>query len=189
MPLRFSVCFSRELKNIYHHHHPGSKKRKSSEGSSGSIHPYGRYGNAGKTSKTISTIAILWPLKAILGKRAAAVEVSTFIFPGLRGIARLRVRFLKTVPMSVPGKRFRRFRFAVPVRFLCHPAILSVLACRWFRRGDTSKRGGKARNQRRKIHPKRSTHNLKSSSEQVFSEQFPLGSWTRVTGEQAKVRT
>ena len=42
-----------------------SKKRKSSEGNSGSIHPYGRYGNAGKTSKTISTIAILWPVKAI----------------------------------------------------------------------------------------------------------------------------
>ena len=72
---------SRELKNIYHHHHPESKKRKSSEGNSGSIQPYGRYGNAGKTSKTISTIAILWPVKAIFEKRAATVEVDTFISP------------------------------------------------------------------------------------------------------------
>ena len=37
-----------ELGNIYHHH-PESKKRKSSEASSGSIHPYGRYENAVKT--------------------------------------------------------------------------------------------------------------------------------------------
>ena len=70
----------RELRNIYHHH-PESKKRKSSEGSSGSIHPYGRYGHAGKTSKSISTIAILWPVKAIFEKRAATVEVDTFISP------------------------------------------------------------------------------------------------------------
>ena len=44
--------------------------------------PYGRYGNAGKTSKTISTIGILWPVKAVFEKRAATVEVDTFIFPG-----------------------------------------------------------------------------------------------------------
>ena len=68
-----------ELKNIYHH--PESKKRKSSEGNSGSIHPYGRYGNAGKTSTTTSTIAILWPVKAIFEKRAATVEVDTFTSP------------------------------------------------------------------------------------------------------------
>ena len=48
---------SRELNNICHHH-PKSKKRKSSEGNSGSIHPHGRCGNTEKTSKTISTIAI-----------------------------------------------------------------------------------------------------------------------------------
>ena len=74
----------RELKYIYHHHHhhhPESKKRKSLEGNSGSTQPYGRYGNAGKTSKTISTIAILWPVKAIFEKRAATVEVDTFISP------------------------------------------------------------------------------------------------------------
>ena len=45
---------------------------------SGVIDPYGRYGNAGKT---ISTIAILWPVKAIFEKRAATVEVDTFILP------------------------------------------------------------------------------------------------------------
>ena len=72
--------YNRGLQNIYHHH-PESKKRKSSEGNSGSIHPYGRYGNAGKTSKTISTIAILWPVKAIFEKRAATVEVDNFISP------------------------------------------------------------------------------------------------------------
>ena len=42
------VAFHKELKNIYHHH-PESKKRKSSEANSGSIHPYGRYENAVKT--------------------------------------------------------------------------------------------------------------------------------------------
>ena len=56
---------------------PESKKRKSSEARSGSIHPYGRYGNAVKTRKTISTIAILWPVKAIFEKKAATVEVDT----------------------------------------------------------------------------------------------------------------
>ena len=70
-----------ELRNIYHHH-PESKKRKSSEANSGSIHPYGRYENAVKTRKTISTIAILWPVKAIFEKRAATVEVDSFVSPG-----------------------------------------------------------------------------------------------------------
>ena len=69
-----------ELRNIYHHH-PESKKRNSSEANSGSIHPYGRYGNAAKTRKTISTIAILWPVKAIFEKRAATVEVDSFVSP------------------------------------------------------------------------------------------------------------
>ena len=63
------------------HHHPESKKGNSSEANSGSIHPYGRYGNAVKTRKTISTIAILWPVKAIVEKRAATVEVDTFMSP------------------------------------------------------------------------------------------------------------
>ena len=49
-----------DLRNIYHHH-PESKKRKSSDRKPGSIHPYGRFGNPGqkqrKPSKTISTIA------------------------------------------------------------------------------------------------------------------------------------
>ena len=48
------------------------------------MQPYGRYGNAGKTSKTISTIAILWPVKAIFEKRAATVEVDTFIPPAVQ---------------------------------------------------------------------------------------------------------
>ena len=69
-----------ELRNIYHHH-PESKKRKSSEENSGFIHPYGRCGNAVKTTKTISTIAILWPVKAIFEKRAATVEVDSFVSP------------------------------------------------------------------------------------------------------------
>ena len=81
-PLNPAPATCRELRNVYHHH-PESKKRKSSEGNSGSIHPYGRYGNAGKTSKTISTIAILWPVKAIFEKRAATVEVDTFISPDM----------------------------------------------------------------------------------------------------------
>ena len=70
-----------ELRNSYHHH-PESRKRKSSEANSGSIHPCGRYENAVKTRKAISAIAILWPVKAIFEKRAATVEVDTFISPG-----------------------------------------------------------------------------------------------------------
>ena len=69
-----------ELRNIYHHH-PESKKKKSSQENSGFIHPYGRYGNAVKTRKTISTIASLWPVKAIFEKRAATVEVDSFLSP------------------------------------------------------------------------------------------------------------
>ena len=76
--LRFLCLLYWELRNIYHHH-PESKKRKSSEANSGSIHPYGRYGNAVKTRTTISTIAILWPVKAIFEKRAATVEVDTLV--------------------------------------------------------------------------------------------------------------
>ena len=72
------IYFCWELRNIYHHH-PESKKRKSSEAKSGSIHPYGRYGNAVKTRKTISTIAILWPVQAIFERRAATVEVDSFV--------------------------------------------------------------------------------------------------------------
>ena len=91
-------------KNIYHHH-PESKKRKSSKANSGSIHPYGRHGNAVKTRKTLSIIAILWPVKAIFEKRAATVEVDTFIFPA-------------------GEKRFRRFWFLV--RFLSLPSCFSL---------------------------------------------------------------
>ena len=63
---------------------PREQNKKFFRGNSDSIHPYGRYGNAAKTSKTISTIAILWPVKAILEKRAATVEVDTFIAPKTR---------------------------------------------------------------------------------------------------------
>ena len=45
------------------------------------LHPHGREGDAAKTRKAISTIAILWPVKAILEKRAATVEVDTLISP------------------------------------------------------------------------------------------------------------
>ena len=69
-----------KLRSIYHHH-PESKKRKSSEGNFGSIHPYGRYGNVGNSSKTISTIAILWPVRAIFEKRESGVGVDTFVYP------------------------------------------------------------------------------------------------------------
>ena len=93
---------NRELKNI-DHHHPGSKKRKSSEGNSGSIQPYGRYGNAGKTSDSTSTIATLWPVKAISEKRATSVEVDTSISfakslaiaISLRPVKRKTLRFLQ----------------------------------------------------------------------------------------------
>ena len=66
-PLK-SFQTSWELRNIYHHHHPECKIRKSAEASSGSIHPYGRYGHAVKPSKAIPTIAILWPVKAIFSR-------------------------------------------------------------------------------------------------------------------------
>ena len=75
------------LRNIYHHH-PESKKRKSSEENSGFIHPYGRYENVVKTRKTTSTIAILWPVKAIFEKRAATVEVDSFVSPAKRGCSK-----------------------------------------------------------------------------------------------------
>ena len=48
------------------------------------MHPYGRYGNAAKTRITISTIAILWLVKAIFEKRAAMVEVDSFLSPAER---------------------------------------------------------------------------------------------------------
>ena len=70
---------------IFPDHHPESKKRKSSEENSGSIHPYGRYGNAvkKKPGKPISTIAILWPVEAIFEKRAGTVEVDSFLSPAV----------------------------------------------------------------------------------------------------------
>ena len=102
----------RELKTIYHHHYPESKKRNSSEGNSGCIHPYGRYGNAGrKTRKTISSKAIPWPVRGIFDKRAATVEVDTFIFP---------------VSFSLP-KLFRR---TAACRLLGPPPLWSSLS-RW----------------------------------------------------------
>ena len=42
----------RSTREKIYQHHPDSKKRKSSEGNPGSIHPYGRCVNAGKTGKT-----------------------------------------------------------------------------------------------------------------------------------------
>ena len=78
--MRTARTSSWELRNIFHHH-PESKKRKSSEENSGFIHPYGRYGNVAKTRTTISTIAILWPVKAIFEKMAATVEVDSFVSP------------------------------------------------------------------------------------------------------------
>ena len=58
---------------------PESKKRKSSEENSGSIHLYGRHGQ--KSGKSISTTAILWPVQAIFENRAATVEVNTLMSP------------------------------------------------------------------------------------------------------------
>ena len=75
-----SVLFSGELRNIYHHH-PDSKRRKSSEANSGSIHPYGRYENAVKTRKTISTTAILWPVNAIFREEGSYGGGRYFNFP------------------------------------------------------------------------------------------------------------
>ena len=94
-------------RNIYHHH-PESKKRKSSEANSGSIHPYGRYENAVKTRKTISTIAILRPVKAIFEKRAATVEVDSFVSPvkGGFGECALVPVFILGEHVNVPSFRF-----------------------------------------------------------------------------------
>ena len=104
-----NFCSCRELKTIYHYH-PDSKKRKSLEGNSGSIHPYGRYENAGKTSKTISTIAILWPVEAIFEKRAATVEVDTFISPVVG-----RQDCEHGVQADVNGESwFTKLRFGIP---------------------------------------------------------------------------
>ena len=87
-----------KLRNICHHH-PENKKRKSSEANSGSIHPSGRYENAVKTRKTISTIAILRPVKAIFEKRAATVEVDSFVSPGMPrcNVANCDLRFEITI--------------------------------------------------------------------------------------------
>ena len=117
-------CF-RELKNVYHHQ-PESKKRKSLEGNSGSIQPYGGYGNARKTSKTISTIAILWPVKAIFEKRATTVEVDTFTSPVLllsnKGKSPTRCsehniapdvraqRYFAGIPLAVPAFDWEPFK-------------------------------------------------------------------------------
>ena len=116
-----------ELRNIYHHH-PESKKRKSSEANSGSIHPYGRYGNAVKARKTISTIAILWPVKAIFEKRAATVEVDTLFWgrPHLVGTLSKNFIFLsfkvkngqKKNPQICGGLHVSNF-FVVSAIFLC----------------------------------------------------------------------
>ena len=104
-----------ELRNIYHHH-PESKKRKSSEANSGSIHPYGRYGNAVKTRKAISTIAILWPVKTIFEKRATTVEVDSFVSPDLGSWTRPKMNSPSSsqnwpsMPQNAPKKvKFTRF--------------------------------------------------------------------------------
>ena len=104
---KFEPCW--ELRNIYHPH-PESKKRRSSEANSGSIHPYGRYENAVKTRKTISTIAILWPFKAIFEKRAATAEVDTLISPAL--ILQVRKKSHKIsskAPAKLPCKNSKKF--------------------------------------------------------------------------------
>ena len=58
---------------------PREQEKKIFRAISGAIDPYSRYGNAAKTSKTISTITILWLVKAVFEKRAAAMEVDTLI--------------------------------------------------------------------------------------------------------------
>ena len=93
---------SRELRNI-DHHHPESKKRKSSEGKPCSVQPYGRYADACKTNKTMSTIAILWPVKAIFEKRAATVEIETFISPAFGPVS------LRSIGGGVPSAMRRVF--------------------------------------------------------------------------------
>ena len=116
-------AFSRtaELRNIYHHH-PESKKRKSSEENSGFVHPYGRYGNAVKTRRTISTIAILWPVKAMFEKRAATVEVDTFIFLGQKScrtkVPRIFRIFVPNFAPNVAPNFPRIFRGVFVLRFV-----------------------------------------------------------------------
>ena len=52
-----------------------------------------------KTSKTISTIANLWSVKAIIDKRAATVEVDTFVSP----VDRLSIRSLTCICPKLSG--------------------------------------------------------------------------------------
>ena len=67
----FLQIFGWELRNIYHHHHPESKIRKSSEAISGSMHPYGRYGIAVKMlAKLAIPAAIYRSARAGKGPRA-----------------------------------------------------------------------------------------------------------------------
>ena len=132
----------RELKKIYHH--PESKKRKSSEGNSGSTHPYGRYGNAGKTSKTISTIAIRWSVKAIFDKRAATVEVDTFISSGFgssqeKGSVRtVHFREILECPQSLEKQKNKEnpASFWLHFRELAHRLLMGLF------RGAVLHRGG-----------------------------------------------
>ena len=88
-----------------YHHHPESKKRKSSEANSGSIHPYSRYGILKKTRKTMPTIAVFWPVKAIFEKRAATVEVDTLISPVRDTLSTAQERSSRGRPRRYPGGR------------------------------------------------------------------------------------
>ena len=103
--------------NIYHHH-PESKTRKSSEGNTGSIHPYGRYGNAGKTVKSRSTTTVLWPVKAIFEERAATVEVGTFIFPVSVSSQQWTLSQSLSISQSVPSNKGGSFLLATGVFLL-----------------------------------------------------------------------
>ena len=58
---------------------PKSQRRKCSEANVGAIHLCVAYQHAGTANKAISTIMTLWPVKALLERKAAKAEVGTLI--------------------------------------------------------------------------------------------------------------
>ena len=74
-----------------------SKKRKSSGETLAPSTPTVDMEMLEKTSKTMSTMAILWPVKAIFEKRAATVEVDTFLSPAFYNSTRHRRRRLSKI--------------------------------------------------------------------------------------------
>ena len=68
-----------------------------------------------KTNKTISTIAIRWPVSTTFKKRAATVEVDTFIFPEfLVGFKQMGQDYYQTYARTRVERRFFSRPFFAP---------------------------------------------------------------------------